>query len=441
MFVVEHVLNLAAERIGMDPAEIRRKNYYGDAPRNVTHYGQVVRDNRLHRIHDELIEQSDYARRRRDIDEFNAKSRWKKRGIGFQPVKFGISFTNSVLNQAGALIHIYADGSVQVNHGGTEMGQGLHTKMIAVAAHELGVSTKRIRLMTTATDKVPNTSATAASSGSDLNGQAVRAACETLVARLRPVAAELLEVSDPSTIVFEDDRVQAPGGESTTFAKVANAAYFAQVSLSATGYYRTPDIEYDASKGRGKPFHYFAYGGAMTEVEINGLTGEHRVLRIDILHDVGQSLVPSIDRGQIEGGYIQGLGWLTCEELVWDEQGTLKTHSPDTYKIPALGEAPPDFRVQLLSKAPQDDVIHGSKAVGEPPFMLAISAVTALRHAVAAFSVVQAPASKPTLELGVPCTPESVLRAIEGVISRTTPKQAAGPDAQVAVRSDAPSTP
>ncbi|MBN1206880.1 MAG: xanthine dehydrogenase molybdopterin binding subunit [Myxococcaceae bacterium] len=416
MFVVEEVLNRAAERLGLDPAEVRRLNYYHEPSEHRTHYGQLVEGNRLPRIHAELMASSEYARRRAEIDAFNAASRWTKRGIGYQPVKFGISFTTSFLNQAGALVVIYGDGTVQLNHGGTEMGQGLHTKMRAVCAHALGVPAEHVRVMTTATDKVPNTSATAASSGSDLNGQAVKAACEVLRERLRLVAAHLLQVdrAEAQGIVFAGGRVSHPAypHRSLTFAELTHAAYQAQVSLSATGYYRTPDIGYDRKMGQGKPFHYFAFGGAVVEVEVSGLTGEHRVRRVDILHDVGSSLVPTIDRGQVEGGFIQGLGWLTCEEVLIDAKGRLLTHSPDTYKIPALGDAPEDFRVQLLERAPQDSTIHGSKAVGEPPFMLAIGAVTALRHAVAAFGP-----PRTEVQLASPATPEAILRAVEAARS------------------------
>ncbi|MDC0714138.1 xanthine dehydrogenase molybdopterin binding subunit [Stigmatella sp. ncwal1] len=419
MYVVEEVLNRAAERLGMDPAELRRRNFYREAPAHRTHYEQPVEGNRLPRIHAELMASSEYTRRRAEIDQYNASSRWTKRGIGYQPVKFGISFTTSFLNQAGAFAVIYADGSVQLNHGGTEMGQGLHTKMRAVCAHELGVSLERVRVMNTATDKVPNTSATAASSGSDLNGQAVKAACETLRERLRPIAARLLQVErgEAEALAFASGQVFHPERpqRSVSFTEVTQAAYLAQVSLSATGYYRTPDISYDRVAGRGRPFHYFAFGAAVVEVEVSSLTGEHRVRRVDILHDVGNSLIPSIDRGQVEGGFVQGLGWLTCEEVLFDEKGRLLTHSPDTYKIPALGDVPKDFQVALLEKAPQEDTIHGSKAVGEPPFMLAIGAVTALRHAIAAFAPPRA-----EVHLASPATPEAILRAVEA--ARATPR-------------------
>jgi xanthine dehydrogenase large subunit len=412
MAVIEMILSRAAEVLELDPNEVRRKNFYGDAPRNLTPYFMEVKHDRMPRIWDELLQSSQYAQRRRDIDVFNASNRWNKRGLAVTPVKFGISFTTSFLNQAGALVVLYSDGTVQMNHGGTEMGQGLHTKMLAICAHELGIPPPSVRAMTTATDKVPNTSATAASSGSDLNGQAVKQACETLRERLKPVAARLLGVpsSAANDILFAGGKVFLSSRPELAlpFEKVTQEAYLAQVPMSATGFYRTPDIHYDKAQGRGKPFHYFAYGAAVSEVELSGLTGEHRVRRVDILHDVGSSLVPTIDRGQVEGGFIQGVGWLTCEEVLFNEKGFLLTHSPDTYKIPAFGDAPVDFRVTLLENAAQPDVIHGSKAVGEPPLMLALSVVAALRHAVSAFGKKGA-----GVELRMPCTPEALLDAVE----------------------------
>ncbi len=412
MAVIEELINRFCERTGQDPVEVRRKNFYGPAPRHLTPYWQEVKANRLPRIFEALLASSDYRARRAELDAFNAAHPTAKRGLALTPVKFGISFTASFLNQAGALVVLYADGSLQLNHGGTEMGQGLHTKMLAICAHELGVPAERVRVMNTATDKVPNTSATAASSGSDLNGQAVKLACETLRERLRPVAARLLGVPAASAedLLFAGGKVFLASRPELAlpFEKVTQEAYLAQVSMSATGFYRTPDISFDRATGRGKPFHYYAYGAAVSEVELSGLTGEHRLRRVDILHDVGASLVPTIDRGQIEGAFVQGVGWLTCEELRFDEQGFLRTHSPDTYKIPAFGDAPLDFRVQLLEDAAQDDVIHGSKAVGEPPFMLAFSALAALRDAVAAFG----PKGR-EVQLAVPATPEALLFAIE----------------------------
>ncbi len=404
--VIEEIFSRAAERMGVDGAELRRKNFYGAAPRNRTPYEQAVKTPRVARIFDELLQTSAYAKRRAEVEEFNRSAVHQKRGLAFAPVKFGISFTTSFLNQAGAYVLVYADGTVQLNHGGTEMGQGLHTKMLAICAHELGVRKEAIRAMNTSTDKVPNTSASAASSGADLNGQAVREAAVMLRERLRPVAARLLGCAS-ADVSFEGGEATSPNRR-VTFREVTAAAYLSQVSLSATGYYRTPDINYDRVAGRGKPFHYFAYGGAVVEVEVSGLTGEHVMRRVDILHDCGNSLVPSVDLGQVEGAFVQGYGWLTCEEVIFDGKGYLRTHSPDTYKIPSLGNVPQDFRVALLQDAPQDDVIHGSKAVGEPPFVLGIAAVGALREAVAAFG----PKGR-EVQLSIPCTPEAILFAVE----------------------------
>ena len=376
MLVVEHAINTFCEATGRDPAAVRAHNFYVDG--QPTPYGQPLDGVRLERIWSELSRSSDYAARRAAIDAHNATGTSVRRGIGMQAVKFGISFTASLLNQAGALVLVYADGSVQLNHGGTEMGQGLHTKMLKVCSQELGVPESSIRVMRTATDKVPSTSATAASSGTDLNGAAVKAACEQIRERMDAVREELS--GQPS------------------FAEVATQCWVRQVSLAASGFYATPGIGYDRDAGRGRPFHYFAYGASVTEVEVDTLTGEYRTLRADILHDVGDSIVPAIDRGQVEGGYVQGLGWLTMEEVLFTDAGRLITSGPSTYKIPAAGDAPLDFRVALLDKAPQPGVIHGSKAVGEPPFMLAISVITAMRHALGG-------------DVSVPATPEAVLRA------------------------------
>jgi xanthine dehydrogenase molybdopterin-binding subunit B len=322
-------------------------------------------------------------------------------------VKFGISFTKALLNQAGALVQIYTDGSVQLNHSGTEMGQGLHTKMMAVCAHELGISLDSVRVMHTSTEKVPNTSPTAASSGSDLNGQAVRIACATLVDRLRPLAQRMLGVDSGTSVLFQGGFVSLQNDSSTRlpFSQLCNQAWVEQISLSATGYYRTPGIAYDEEKGRGTPFFYFAYGAAITEVELSTLTGEYRIVRTDILHDVGDSISPDIDKGQVEGAYVQGIGWISGEELLYTPQGKLLTYAPSTYKIPAAGDIPLDFHVHLLPKATQDGVIHGSKAVGEPPFMLGISLLTALRHGIASVGGNE-------VQLRIPATTEAVLRAV-----------------------------
>ena len=438
MLVIEEIIDRVARRLGVAPETIRERNLYrGTGETNTTHYGQEIEDNRIQRIWKELHESSQFAARRAEIDQSNAANPHRKRGMAMTPVKFGISFTLTHLNQAGALVLIYQDGTVQVNHGGTEMGQGVHTNMAIVAAKELGLTIDKVRVMPTSTDKVPNTSATAASCGTDLNGMAVKNACEILRSRLTLVAAKLLSDKLKREIVGNDvifsgnlvfsravnrvpratstdpetaDRCGAPDAESLSFCEVVSQAYFQRISLSATGYYRTPEIHYDRAKGRGKPFHYFAVGAAVTEVEVDGFTGMTRVLRTDILHDVGDSINPGINRGQIEGGFVQGMGWLTCEELLWDDKGRLLTHSPDTYKIPAIGDMPQQFNVSFLSNAAQKNTIFGSKAVGEPPLMLAISVREAIRDAVAAFG-----AKKNEVELSSPATCEAIFTAIQRV--------------------------
>ncbi|MDF2692480.1 MAG: xanthine dehydrogenase, molybdopterin binding subunit, partial [Labilithrix sp.] len=424
MVVMEEILDRVARRLGLPPEQVRERNLYrGKGESNTTHYGQPLDDERIPAIWSRLLETSHFAERRREIDAFNAKSGGRaKRGLAITPVKFGISFTATWLNQAGALVLVYRDGTVQVNHGGTEMGQGLYTKMRGVAMRELGVPAEIVRVMRTQTDKVPNTSATAASSGSDLNGQAVRAACETIRERLAPIAADLLTAESSMTVpgsavIFERGIVRAPQvpGVEIPFARVVDQAYMKQVSLSASGFYRTPGIGYDRSKGRGRPFYYFAYGAAVTEVEVDGYTGMKRVRTVDILHDVGESLNPGVDRGQIEGAFVQGMGWLTGEELRWSKDGKLLTHSASTYQIPSIGDAPERFNVELLSNAAQPGVIHGSKAVGEPPLMLAISVREAIRDAVAAFG---APGGE--VPLASPATHEAIRAAIKLRLDRSS---------------------
>lgn len=439
MLVIEEIIDRIARRLGKSPESVRERNlYYGTGETNTTHYGQLIADNRIQRVWNELKQSSEFEKRRAEIAKWNSENPQRKRGLAMTPVKFGISFTLTHLNQAGALVLIYQDGTVQVNHGATEMGQGVHTNMAMVAAKELGVSLANVRVMPTSTDKVPNTSATAASCGTDLNGMAVKNACDILRARLAPVAAKMLsakigrEIAE-SSVVFANDFVFEAGslvaesirmstqnpalmdeisrGETAIpFAKVVQAAYVQRIGLSSTGYYRTPEIHYDRAKGKGKPFHYFAVGAAVTEVEVDGFTGMMRILRADLLQDCGNSINPGINIGQIEGAYVQGAGWLTCEELVWNDKGVLLTHSPDTYKIPAVGDRPLEFNVKLLKDAEQVNTIFGSKAVGEPPFMLAISVREAIRDAVAAFGL-----GKGEIELSSPATCEAIWRAIQRV--------------------------
>ncbi|MFV0244880.1 MAG: xanthine dehydrogenase molybdopterin binding subunit [Qingshengfaniella sp.] len=410
MLGIERVLDHIAHTLGRDPLAVRRLNYYAEAtdsrppatPQR-TPYGLEVTDCILHGLTDRLASSADYLARRRSVAAWNAANPVLKRGIALTPVKFGISFTLSHMNQAGALVHVYQDGSIHMNHGGTEMGQGLFQKVAQVAAERFGVAVDRVRITATDTGKVPNTSATAASSGSDLNGMAVKAACDTIRDRM---AAHLAEAHGcpPEQVIFADDRVWL-GGESLGFDEAAKQAYEGQISLSATGFYRTPGIVWDRLRGTGRPFFYFAYGAALTEVVIDTLTGENRILRADILHDCGRSLNPALDIGQIEGGYVQGAGWLTTEELVWDAAGRLRTHAPSTYKIPACSDRPRVFNVSLWDGANREETIYRSKAVGEPPLMLGISALMALSDAVAA-------CGPHYPDLDAPATPERILAAV-----------------------------
>lgn len=416
MLAIEEIIDRVARHLGLPPETVRARNLYrGAGETNTTHYGQEIEDNRLQRIWHELLDKSDFAKRRKDLREWNSQNTHRKRGLAITPVKFGISFTTTHLNQAGALVLLYQDGTAHVNHGGTEMGQGVHTNIAAIAARELGLSLDCVRMMATQTDKVPNTSATAASCGTDLNGAAVKDACDTLRARLLPFAIEMLSAKNGRAAAterirfannhfFDSDFPEAQ----IRFAELLQRAYFARTSLSATGFYRTPDIHFDRETGQGKPFHYFAVGAAVSEVEVDGFTGMMQVRRVDILHDAGDVINAGVARGQIEGGFIQGVGWLTAEELIWDEQGRLLTHSPDTYKIPAVGDIPKIFNVEFLSEAAQRNVIHGSKAVGEPPLMLAISVREAIRDAIAEFGE---PGGQVTLPS--PATPEAIFMAIE----------------------------
>jgi xanthine dehydrogenase large subunit len=412
MLVIEDVVDRVARSLNLPPEIVRERNFYhGTGATNTTHYGQEIFDNRIARVWNQVQANANFAERTIAVAQFNQTHTYKKRGLAITPVKFGISFNKVQYNQAGALILVYTDGSIQLNHGGTEMGQGLHTKMLQVAARTLGVSIDRFRIMPTSTDKVPNTSATAASSGSDLNGQAVKDACETIKSRLAPVAARMLNLNAPEDLVFENDWIYCRTYPTTRmpFEAVVQQAYSDRVSLSATGFYRTPNIYWDARTNQGRPFYYFAYGAAVSEVEVDGFTGTFKLLQVDIVHDVGESLNPLVDQGQVEGGFVQGMGWLTMEELVWDDQGRLRTVAPSTYKIPTISEIPEHFQVDLLQRAAQEGVIYGSKAVGEPPLMLAFSVREAIRAAIAAFG-------QPNyIPLASPATPEAILQAIEWV--------------------------
>ncbi|SEN50980.1 xanthine dehydrogenase molybdopterin binding subunit [Palleronia pelagia] len=463
MLGIERVMDHIAHHLGIDALRVRRANYYADVPvegagpggqppgppggisgkmkpgdsalagempirgdgdaasrgadvemtapvagraapgDQTTPYHMPVTDFILGRMTERLVDEADYHARRAAVAEWNAANDVRKKGIAFTPVKFGISFTLTHLNQAGALVHVYQDGSVHLNHGGTEMGQGLYQKVAQVAADRFGIALYQVKITATDTGKVPNTSATAASSGADLNGMAVKVACDTIRDRIAGFLAELHQCSAAS-VVFEDGFVQV-GAERLPFAKAVQLAYQGRVSLSATGFYKTPDIEWDRIRGRGRPFYYFAHGAAVAEVVIDTRTGENRILRVDILHDAGRSLNPAIDLGQIEGGFVQGAGWLTTEELVWDDHGRLRTHAPATYKIPAASDRPEIFNVALWDGANAAPTIYRSKAVGEPPFMLGIAPFLALSDAVAACGP-----HYPALD--APATAERVLAAV-----------------------------
>jgi len=410
---IERVMDHIAHELGIDPLVVRRVNYYQpmqDALANkganvqTTPYDMPVKDFILNEMTDVLIENAQYADRRKSVDKWNSENDVLKKGIALTPVKFGISFTLTHLNQAGALVHVYQDGSIHMNHGGTEMGQGLFQKVAQVAASTFGVNVASVKITATDTAKVPNTSATAASSGTDLNGMAVKAACEIIRERLVDFLKEHFQAQNVSF----DDGIVAFDGREMAFGEVAKMAYENRVGLSATGFYKTPKVEWDRVKGKGRPFYYFSYGAAVTECVIDTLTGENRILRVDILHDVGSSLNPGLDIGQIEGGFVQGAGWLTTEELVWDAKGRLSTHAPSTYKIPACSDRPDVFNVNLWDGHNREETVYRSKAVGEPPFLLGISALMALSDAVS-----NCGARYPDLK--APATAENILAAVNRV--------------------------
>ena len=410
MIGMESIIDHIAFTIGVDPDAVRKRNFYtaekkiknGVKPQK-SHYDMEIRDFIVHEMMDKLLEDCDYQIRKSKVKEWNRDNKILKRGIAFNPVKFGISFTLTQLNQAGALVHIYNDGSVKINHGGTEMGQGLFQKVAQVAARVFGIETNKVQITATDTAKVPNTSATAASSGSDLNGMAVKQACDIICAR---ISSYFIEKYRPNTneVKFEDGRVKGSNFD-ISFKDAVQEIYTQRISLSSTGFYKTPDLQWDRIVGKGRPFYYFAYGAAVSEVVVDTLTGEFKLLRTDILHDAGKSLNPAIDVGQIEGGFIQGLGWLTTEELVWDEKGELKTHAPSTYKIPCASDRPKIFNVSLFDNLNLENTIYKSKAVGEPPFMLGISVFLAIRDAISACGN-----NWPNLK--APATPENILKAI-----------------------------
>jgi xanthine dehydrogenase large subunit len=411
MIAIERVIDAVAARLGTDPLSVRLANLYGPG-RDVTPYGMTVADNVAPELIARLRADARYDARREAVAAFNAAHSTLKKGIALTPVKFGISFTTTHLNQAGALVLVYADGAIQINHGGTEMGQGLMIKVAQVVADVFAVPVEAVRVTSTRTDKVPNTSATAASSGADLNGMAAHNAAMTIRERLTEFAARSFGCA-PAEVAFTSDGVLA-GSQRLTFAELCRKAHMGRISLASTGFYATPGIAYDRAAHKGRPFYYFAYGAAVSEVVIDTLTGEHRVLAVDILHDVGRSLNPTIDLGQIEGGFVQGQGWLTTEEIVFDDQGRLLTHSPATYKIPTASDRPARLNIALWKGDNVEPTIHRSKAVGEPPFMLAISVFSALTQAVAA----AAPDVRDLPDLDAPATPERILAAVAARRSR-----------------------
>jgi xanthine dehydrogenase large subunit len=412
MLAIEAVVEAVARHLGVPVDTVRRRNFYGHDENNVTPYGMKVEDNIIEQVLHELDRSVDLDAWRRDVASFNRRSQVLKKGLAVMPIKFGISFNRPALNQAGALVNVYVDGSVTLNHGGTEMGQGLFIKVAQVVAEAFQIDLDHIRLSATSTGKVPNTSPTAASSGSDLNGMAALHACEQIKVRMTQVAAEHFGVG-AGEIVFASNRIYA-GNRSISFPELAALSYEKRVALSATGYYRTPKIHWDFASNTGRPFYYFAYGAAASEVVIDTLTGETRVLRAELLQDCGRSLNPAIDLGQIEGAFVQGMGWLTSEELCWDSEGRLRTHGPSTYKIPGSRDVPPIFNARILAEAPnREATIFHSKAVGEPPLMLAISVWLAIRDAVASLANYRR-----TPLLDAPATPERVLAAIEEIRGR-----------------------
>ena len=406
MLAGERIIEGVARATGLDPLTVRKRNFYGGADRNITPYFMQIDDFVLDEIVEELEQSSHYWARRDAIREANAADPLMVRGLALTPVKFGISFTATWFNQAGALLHIYRDGSVHLNHGGTEMGQGLFVKVAQVVSHALALPVDSIKVSATRTDKVPNTSATAASSGADLNAMAALNAANTLKRRLISFAAHHFDV-DAQSVQFANGTVIA-GDRQLPFAELVELAYLARVQLSAAGFYRTPKIHYNRKKARGRPFYYFAYGAAVSEVIVDTLTGESRVTAVDILHDAGKSLNPAVDLGQVEGAFIQGMGWLTNEELWWDQRGKIRTYAPSTYKIPTCSDRPAKMNIALWSgEENREPTVHRSKAVGEPPLMLAISVHQALSDAVASIS-----GYRFVPELNAPATPEALMHAI-----------------------------
>ena len=413
MMAIENIIDNIARFLKKDPSEVRKNNFYGLKERNTTHYGMKINDNVIHDIFKNLLDKSNYKKRYEDIKNFNLKNNYKKKGIALTPVKFGISFTTIHLNQAGALVHIYTDGSVYLNHGGIEMGQGTHTKIAQLVANTFGLPFEKVKISSTNTSKVPNTSASAASSTTDLNGAATLNAAGKIKKNINNFIRDKYKIYSKIEPIYKNQNIYF-GNRIFNFKKIIEEAYLNRISLSSSGFYSTPKINFDKKKFHGRPFYYFCYGAAVSEVTIDTLTGENKVDRVDIVHDAGNAINPALELGQIEGGFVQGQGWLTMEEVVWDKSGKLKTFSPSTYKIPAVTDTPDKFNVEIFEKGSNvENVVNKQKTTGEPPLMLAMSVFFAIKDAIA--SVVD---YKKTPKLDAPATPEKILMSISELKSK-----------------------
>ena len=407
MMAIENIIDNIARFLKKDPSEVRKNNFYGLKERNITHYGMKINDNVIHDIFKNLLDKSNYKKRYEDIKNFNLKNNYKKKGIALTPVKFGISFTTIHLNQAGALVHIYTDGSVYLNHGGIEMGQGTHTKIAQLVANTFGLPFEKVKISSTNTSKVPNTSASAASSTTDLNGAATLNAAGKIKKNINNFIRDKYKIYSKIEPIYKNQNIYF-GNRIFNFKKIIEEAYLNRISLSSSGFYSTPKINFDKKKFHGRPFYYFCYGAAVSEVTIDTLTGENKIDRVDIVHDAGNAINPALELGQIEGGFVQGQGWLTMEEVVWDKSGKLKTFSPSTYKIPAITDTPDKFNVEIFKKGSNvENVVNKQKTTGEPPLMLAMSVFFAIKDAIASVSNYEK-----TPKLDAPATPEKILMSI-----------------------------
>ncbi len=407
MMAIENIIDNISRFLNKDPSDVRKENFYGQNEKNITHYGMKINDNVIHDIFKSLLDKSNYKKRYNEIKNFNLKNKFKKKGIALTPVKFGISFTTIHLNQAGALVHIYTDGSIHLNHGGIEMGQGTHTKIAQLVANTFGVPFEKVQISSTNTSKVPNTSASAASSTTDLNGAATLNATTKIKTNLNNFIKRKYNILSKIEPIYKNENIYI-GNRTFNFKKIIQEAYLNRISLSSSGFYSTPKINFDKKKFKGRPFYYFCYGAAVTEVTIDTLTGENKVDRVDIIHDAGNAINPALELGQIEGGFVQGQGWLTMEEVVWDKFGKLRTYSPSTYKIPAVTDTPDEFNVEIFKRGSNvENVVNKQKTTGEPPLMLAMSVFFAIKDAIASISNY-----KQTPELDAPATPEKILMSI-----------------------------